>query len=74
MVDGRFVPIEGTERELPADLVLLAMGFVGPQKEGLLDSLGVELDERGNVRRDDDYKTLGRPACSSPATPGAASR
>ena len=54
-VDGRFEPVEGTEREVPADLVLVAMGFTGPQREGLLDQLGVELDERGNVRRDRSY-------------------
>jgi len=54
---GKFVPVEGTERELPAQLVLLAMGFVGPQHEGLIDELGVELDQRGNVARDKDYRT-----------------
>ncbi len=57
MVDGRFVTIEGTERILPAQLVLLAMGFVGPQREGLLEQLGVELDPRGNVARDDTWAT-----------------
>ncbi|MFC7328371.1 glutamate synthase subunit beta [Marinactinospora rubrisoli] len=55
--DKGFEPVEGTEREIPAGLVLLAMGFVGPQKEGLLDELGVELDGRGNVVRDADYAT-----------------
>ncbi|GHF48629.1 glutamate synthase (NADPH/NADH) small chain [Amycolatopsis bartoniae] len=54
---GKFVPVEGTEKELPAQLVLLAMGFVGPQKEGLLESLGVELDQRGNVARDEAFRT-----------------
>ncbi|MBK1786914.1 glutamate synthase subunit beta [Prauserella cavernicola] len=54
---GKFVPVEGSERELPAQLVLLAMGFVGPQREGLLERLGVELDERGNVKRDASYRT-----------------
>ncbi len=54
---GKFVPVEGTEREIPAQLTLLAMGFVGPQKEGLLEQLGVELDERGNVARDSAYRT-----------------
>jgi len=49
--EGRFVPVEGTERELPAQLVLLAMGFVGPEKGKLLADLGVELDGRGNVAR-----------------------
>ncbi|SDY84151.1 glutamate synthase (NADPH/NADH) small chain [Amycolatopsis xylanica] len=55
--DGKFVPVEGTERELPAQLVLLAMGFVGPQREGLLEALDVELDPRGNVARDKAFKT-----------------
>ena len=55
LVDGRFTKIEGTERELPADLVLLAMGFVGPERGPWLERLGVELDERGNVRRDADF-------------------
>ncbi|WP_181781140.1 glutamate synthase subunit beta [Pseudonocardia pini] len=53
--DKGFEAIEGTEKEIPADLVLLAMGFVGPEKGSLLDELGVELDERGNVSRDDSY-------------------
>jgi glutamate synthase (NADPH/NADH) small chain len=57
MVDGRFVPVEGTTRVLPAQLVLLAMGFVGPQREGLLEALGVELDGRGNVARDASWAT-----------------
>lgn len=55
MVDGRFRPVEGSQREIPAQLVLLAMGFTGPQQQGLVEQLGVELDERGNVRRDDSY-------------------
>ncbi|MFD8500384.1 glutamate synthase subunit beta [Amycolatopsis sp. NPDC059657] len=55
--DGKFVPVEGTERELKAQLVLLAMGFVGPQREGLLEALDVELDPRGNVARDKAFKT-----------------
>jgi glutamate synthase (NADPH) small chain len=55
--NGRFVPVEGTEKELPAQLVLLAMGFVGPEKGKLLADLGVELDERGNVARDDSFMT-----------------
>jgi glutamate synthase (NADPH/NADH) small chain len=54
---GRFVPVEGSEKDLPAQLVLLAMGFVGPQREGLLDALGVDLDPRGNVARDKEFKT-----------------
>ncbi len=53
--EGRFAEVEGTERELPAQLVLLAMGFTGPERDGLLDQLGVELDQRGAVARDDSY-------------------
>jgi glutamate synthase (NADPH) small chain len=51
-----FAPVEGTERELPAQLVLLAMGFVGPE-QGLLDQLGVERDPRGNVKAVRPYTT-----------------
>ena len=54
-VDAKFQPVEGTEREIPAQLVLLAMGFVGPEKPGLVEQLGVKLDDRGNVRRDESY-------------------
>jgi glutamate synthase (NADPH/NADH) small chain len=57
MKDGRFVPVEGTDRELPADLVFLAMGFVGPEKGKLIEGLGVGLDVRGNVARDLQYMT-----------------
>ncbi len=57
-VDSNFKPVEGTEFELKADLVLLAMGFVSPVHEGLLNALGVELDQRGNVvANTDDYKS-----------------
>ncbi|MCW2585160.1 MAG: glutamate synthase, small subunit, partial [Frankiales bacterium] len=55
--DGRFEPVPGTEKTLPAQLVLLAMGFTGPQQEGLLQQLGVELDQRGNVVRDSGWAT-----------------
>ena len=55
--DGRPSEVEGTEREIPAELVLFAMGFTGPEKPGLVEQLGVELDERGNVARDDSYAT-----------------
>ena len=55
MVQGTFTKIEGSDRELPADLVFLAMGFLGPEKATWLDELGVDLDERGNVRRNDDF-------------------
>jgi glutamate synthase (NADPH/NADH) small chain len=53
--DGKFVPVEGTEKVLPCQLALLAMGFTGPEREGLLDDLGVELDQRGNVARDENF-------------------
>ena len=57
-VDEKFKPIEGTEFELEAQLVLLAMGFVHPVHEGMLKSLGVDLDQRGNVRANmQDYQT-----------------
>ena len=55
MVDGRFEPVEDTEREIPAQLVLFAMGFTGPERDGLVEQLEVELDERGNIRRDRHY-------------------
>lgn len=55
--DGKFEVVEGTERELPCDLVLLALGFVGPEKGSWLDQLGVELDDRGNIARTDSYAT-----------------
>ncbi|MEW5728503.1 MAG: glutamate synthase subunit beta, partial [Pseudomonadota bacterium] len=51
-VDARFQPIAGTEFTLEADLVLLAMGFVHPVHEGLIDGLGIERDGRGNVLAD----------------------
>ncbi len=52
-----FERIAGTEREFKADLVLLAMGFLGPQREGLLEQLGVELDRFGNVKADVNKQT-----------------
>jgi glutamate synthase (NADPH) small chain len=51
-VDAKFKPIPGTEFELDADLVLLAMGFVHPEHDGMLKSLGLELDQRGNIKAD----------------------
>jgi glutamate synthase (NADPH/NADH) small chain len=48
-VNGKFQEVPGTERELPADLVLLAMGFLGPEREGMLAELGVKLDARGKM-------------------------
>ena len=57
--EGRmsFEPIEGTEQEFAADLVLLAMGFTGPERNELIDGLNVDLDARGNVTRDGEYQT-----------------
>jgi glutamate synthase (NADPH/NADH) small chain len=57
MRDGRFARLDGSDFELEADLVLLAMGFVGPEKSGLLSDLRVELTDRGNVARKDDFQT-----------------
>lgn len=56
-VDAKFQPVPGSEREIAAELVLFAMGFVGPEKPGVVEQLGVELDERGNVKRDNSYAT-----------------
>ena len=55
--NGRPTEVEGTEREIPAELVLFAMGFLGPEKPGLVEQLGVDLDDRGNVSRDASYAT-----------------
>jgi glutamate synthase (NADPH/NADH) small chain len=52
---GKLTEIEGTVREIPAELVLFAMGFVGPEQPGLVEQLGVDLDDRGNVARDGSY-------------------
>jgi glutamate synthase (NADPH/NADH) small chain len=53
--DAKFKPIPGTEFEIPADLVLLAMGFVHPTHEGMIKELGLALDPRGNVKADTDH-------------------
>ena len=57
--DGRtaFEPVAGSEFEIPADLVLLAMGFTGPEKGALLNDLGVDMTARGNVGRDARWMT-----------------
>ncbi|MBM4635076.1 glutamate synthase small subunit [Rhodococcus hoagii] len=57
MVNGRFQKVEGSDFELEADIVFLAMGFVGPEKPGLLTDLGVDLNERGNVARSPEWAT-----------------
>jgi glutamate synthase (NADPH/NADH) small chain len=58
-VDGRpsFVPVSGSESTIKADLVLLAMGFLGPERSGMLEQLGVRLTDRGNVWRDGNWMT-----------------
>jgi glutamate synthase (NADPH/NADH) small chain len=57
-VDGKMQEVAGSEFVLKADLILLAMGFVGPRKQGLLEQAGVDLDPRGNVKGNvADYKT-----------------
>ena len=48
---------KGTAYEIPCDLAFLAMGFTGPEKKGVISELGVELTERGNVKRDKEWKT-----------------
>jgi glutamate synthase (NADPH/NADH) small chain len=57
-VDGKIQEIEGSEFTLPADLILLAMGFLGPRKSGFVEQSGVDLDARGNVAANVvDYRT-----------------
>jgi glutamate synthase (NADPH) small chain len=61
VVDGKaaqFVEVKDSEREIPCELALLAMGFVHPQHNGLINELGVELDSRGNIKASEkDYRT-----------------
>jgi glutamate synthase (NADPH/NADH) small chain len=57
LINGKFEPVAGSERVIPADLVFLALGFTGPEKSQLLAQLEVEVDERGNIKRDQDYAT-----------------
>jgi len=54
---GKLSPVPGTDRELSADLVLLAMGFTGPERDTVVAQLELGLDERGNVKRNNDYAT-----------------
>ena len=58
LVDKKLVEVPGSEFRIPCDLVLLAMGFVGPVKEGLLEQLGVALDARGNVAARDGQTSV----------------
>ncbi len=55
--NGKFEKVPASEREIRADLVFLAMGFVGPEKSELLQQLEVEFDDRGNIKRDSEYAT-----------------
>ena len=58
-VDGDMQPVKGSDFELKADLVLLAMGFVHPVHDGMVDELKLEKDERGNVKAtEEDYQTV----------------
>jgi glutamate synthase (NADPH/NADH) small chain len=52
-----FEPVPGTEFSLDVELVLLAMGFLGPVKTGMIEELGVQIDSRGNVATDENYMT-----------------
>ena len=55
--NGKFEPVAGSTKTLPADLVLLAMGFVGPEQGSLVEQFGVEIDSRGNINRDGNFAT-----------------
>ncbi len=55
--NGKFEQVAGSEKIIPADLVFLAMGFTGPEQSELLKQLEVEIDDRGNIKRDDQYAT-----------------
>jgi len=55
--NGKFEQVAGSERIIPADLVFLAMGFTGPEKSELLKQLEVDIDDRGNIKRDHEYAT-----------------
>jgi glutamate synthase (NADPH/NADH) small chain len=57
LIDGKFEPVAGSEKIIPADLVFLALGFTGPEKTELLTQLEVDLDDRGNIARDESYAT-----------------
>jgi glutamate synthase (NADPH/NADH) small chain len=56
----KFAPIPGSEFTMDVDMVLLAMGFLGPVKNGMIEQLGVELDGRGNVKTGDKYHSSRR--------------
>jgi glutamate synthase (NADPH) small chain len=56
-VNGKFEPVAGSEKEIPCDFVFMAMGFTGPEKSSLITQLSVELDDRGNIKRDENFQT-----------------
>jgi len=56
-IPGGFIPTEGTDFHLDADMILIALGFVGPERTGLLDELGVQISGRGTIVRDENYMT-----------------
>jgi glutamate synthase (NADPH/NADH) small chain len=56
-VDGKFEPVADSSKEIPCDFVFMAMGFTGPEKSSLITQLEVELDERGNIKRDSNFQT-----------------
>jgi glutamate synthase (NADPH/NADH) small chain len=56
-VDGKFEAVAGSEKEIQCDFVFMAMGFTGPEKSSLINQLSVELDERGNIKRDENFQT-----------------
>jgi glutamate synthase (NADPH/NADH) small chain len=56
-VDASFQPVTGTEREIPCQLALLAMGFTGPEQGPMVSDLELGLDSRGNAARDDEWMT-----------------
>ena len=55
--NGKFEPVAGTAKEIPADFAFLALGFTGPEKNALIDQLDVALDAKGNIARDENYAT-----------------
>jgi glutamate synthase (NADPH/NADH) small chain len=57
LVEGRPTPVEGTERVIPAQLVLLAMGFTGVEADGVVSQLGLDVDQRGRIVRDHQFAT-----------------
>jgi glutamate synthase (NADPH/NADH) small chain len=55
--NGKFEPVPGTAKEIPADFVFLAMGFTGPEQSDLISQLEVKLDDRGIIARNADFET-----------------